>query len=163
MTPELAGLIALFGTQIALGVALFGAIKWSADRSERRSERIESEISNLRTVDLAEIRTEQNRRFERVEAEISNLRTVDLAEIRTEQNRRFERVEADLSGLRTEQNRRFERVETVLSELKAGQARLEGMFEGAFERIPRVRREYQDDDGGGVAAESPASYDPRQP
>ncbi len=111
MTPELAGLIALFGTQIALGVALFGAIKWSADRSERRSERIESEVS----------------------------------------------------GLRTEQNRRFERVETDLSELKAGQARLEGMFEGAFERIPRVRREYQDDDGGGVAAESPTSYDPRQP
>ncbi len=137
MTPELAGLIALFGTQIALGVALFGAIKWSADRSERRSERIESEISNLRTVDLAEIRTEQDRRFER--------------------------VESDLSGLRTEQNRRFERVETDLSELKAGQARLEDMFEGAFERIPRVRREYQDDDGGGVAAESPASYDPRQP
>ncbi len=78
MTPELIGIMALFGSIVALGVALFGALKWFADRVDRRFEGID---------------------------------------------RRLERIEADVS------------------KLKEGQARLEGMFEGAFERIPRVRPE----------------------
>ncbi len=45
-------------------------------------------------------------------------------------DRRFEQMEG-----------RFERIEADLSKLKEGQTRLEGMFEGAFERIPRARTE----------------------
>ncbi len=89
MTPELIGIMALFGSIVALGTALFGSLKWLSDRVDRRFEELERRMDE---------------RFDGVD-------------------RRFERIEADLS------------------KLKEGQARLEGMFEGAFERIPRVRPE----------------------
>ena len=87
MTPELVGIIALFGSVIALAVALFGTLKWLADRMDKRFDRIDD-------------------RFERVDD-------------------RFERVESELSKLKE-----------GLFGVKEGQARLEGMFEGAFERGP---------------------------
>ena len=91
MTPELAGIIALFGAIIALAVALFGTLKWLSDRVDKQFERIE---------------------------------------------KRLDRMDADLSSV------------------KEGQARLEGMFEGAFERIPRARPENGGEEGGAVTASS---------
>ena len=76
MSPELIGIIGLFGTIVALGGALFGALRRFVNYVDKRFEQIE---------------------------------------------RRFERIEADIS------------------KLKEGFARLEGMFEGAFERVPRAR------------------------
>ena len=96
MTPELIGIMALFGSIVALGTALFGSLKWLSDRVDRRFEEFERRMDE---------------RFDGVD-------------------RRFDGVD-----------RRFERIEADLSKLKEGQARLEGMFEGAFERIPRVRPE----------------------
>ena len=90
MTPELIGIIALFGTVVALGVALFGSLKWFADHVGKRFDAVD-------------------RRFDAVD-------------------RRFDAVDA-----------RFERIEADISRLKEGQARLEGMFEGVFERVPRAR------------------------
>ena len=89
MTPELAGIIALFGAMIALGVALFGTIKWLSDRVDKRFDRMDD---------------------------------------------RLDRMDADLSSV------------------KEGQARLEGMFEGAFERIPRARPENGGEGQGAAAA-----------
>ena len=83
MSPELIGIIGLFGTIVALGGALFGALRWFVNYVDKRFEQVD-------------------KRFEQIE-------------------RRFERIEADIS------------------KLKEGFARLEGMFEGAFERVPRAR------------------------
>ena len=96
MTPELIGIIALLGTIVALGVGLFGSLKWFSDRMDRRFEEFERRM---------------DRRFDGVD-------------------KRFEAVDA-----------RFDRIEADISKLKEGLARLEGMFEGAFERVPRARPE----------------------
>ena len=90
MSPELVGIIALFGTIVALGGALFGALRWFANYMDKRFEQVD-------------------KRFEQVD-------------------KRFEQIE-----------KRFERIEADISKLKEGLARLEGMFEGAFERVPRAR------------------------
>ncbi len=103
MTPELIGIMALFGSIVALGTALFGSLKWLSDRVDRRFEEFERRMDE---------------RFDSVDKRFDSV------------DRRFEGVD-----------RRFERIEADLSKLKEGQARLEGMFEGAFERIPRVRPE----------------------
>ncbi len=83
MSPELVGIITLFGTIVALGAALFGTLKWFANYIDKRFEQME---------------------------------------------RRFEQIE-----------RRIEHIERDVSQLREGLARLEGMFEGAFERVPRAR------------------------
>ena len=98
MTPEFAGIIALFGAIIALAVALFGTLKWFSDRMDKQFERID-------------------KRFDRMDD-------------------RLDRMDADISSV------------------KEGQARLEGMFEGAFERIPRARPENGGEEGGTVTASS---------
>ena len=90
MSPELIGIIGLFGTIVALGGALFGALRWFANYVDKRFEQVD-------------------KRFEQVD-------------------KRFEQIE-----------KRFERIEADISKLKEGFARLEGMFEGAFERVPRAR------------------------
>ena len=90
MSPELVGIITLFGTVVALGAALFGTLKWFANYIDKRFEQVD-------------------KRFEQVD-------------------KCFEQME-----------RRFERIERDISDLKEGLARLEGMFEGAFERVPRAR------------------------
>ena len=93
MTPEF---IALLGSIIALAVALFGTLKWLADRVDKQFDRVDD---------------------------------------------RFDRIESELS-----------KFQEGLSSVKEGQARLEGMFEGAFERIPRARPE-----NGGEASETTPS------
>ena len=90
MSPELIGIIGLFGTIIALGGALFGALRWFANYVDKRFEQVD-------------------KRFEQID-------------------KRFEQID-----------KRFERIEADISKLKEGFARLEGMFEGAFERVPRAR------------------------
>ena len=98
MTPELIGII-------ALGVALFGSLKWLSDRMDKQFERID-------------------KRFDRVD-------------------KRFDRMDD-----------RLDRMDADISSVKEGQARLEGMFEGAFERIPRARPENGGEEGGAVTASS---------
>ena len=110
MTPELIGIMALFGSIVALGTALFGSLKWLSDRVDRRFEESERRMD------------------ERFDAVDKRFDAVD---------RRFDAVDRRFEGV----DRRFERIEADLSKLKEGQARLEGMFEGAFERIPRLRPE----------------------
>ena len=112
MTPELIGIIALFGSIVALAVALFGSIKWVHDRLDNRLDNMGKQIDN---------------RFDNMGKQIDN---------------RFDSMD-----------RRFERVEADISSLKEGLARLEGMFEGAFERIPRTRPETPEE-GSSVAAPS---------
>ena len=107
MTPEF---IALLGSIIALAVALFGTLKWLADRMDKQFERIEKQ-------------------FERVDKQFDRI------------DDRFERIESELSDLRE-----------GLSGVKEGLARLEGMFEGAFERVPRARPE-----NGGEGSEATPS------
>ncbi len=117
MTPELIGIMALFGSIVALGVALFGALKWFADRVDRRFVELERRM---------DVRFEGvDRRFDSVDRRFDSVDT------------RFEGVDRRFEGI----DRRLERIEADLSKLKEGQARLEGMFEGAFERIPRTRPE----------------------
>ena len=103
MSPELVGIIALFGTIVALGGALFGALRWFANYMDKRFEQVD-------------------KRFEQVD-------------------KRFERIE-----------KRFERIEADISKLKEGLARLEGMFEGAFERVPRARPASSGEGSEAVAA-----------
>ena len=110
MTPELVGIIALFGSVIALAVALFGTLKWLADRMDKRFDRIDD-------------------RFERVDD-------------------RFERVESELSKLKE-----------GLFGVKEGQARLEGMFEGAFERVPRARPGNGGEEGDAASSSSGRSVE----
>ena len=100
MTPEIIGFVTLFGSIVALGVALFGTLKWVWDRIEKRFDAVD-------------------KRFDAVD-------------------KRFDAVD-----------KRFERIEETLAALREGQARLEGMFEGAFERTPRVRPEVSE---GSVAS-----------
>lgn len=90
MSPELVGIITLFGTIVALGAALFGTLKWFANYIDKRFEQMD-------------------KRFDQVD-------------------KRFEQIE-----------RRIEQIERDISQLREGLARLEGMFEGAFERVPRAR------------------------
>ena len=117
MTPELIGIMALFGSIVALGVALFGVLKWFADRVDRRFVELERRM---------DVRFEGvDRRFDSVDRRFDSVDT------------RFEGVDRRFEGI----DRRLERIEADLSKLKEGQARLEGMFEGAFERIPRTRPE----------------------
>ena len=97
MSPELIGIIGLFGTIVALGGALFGALRWFANYVDKRFEQVDKRFEQV------------DKRFEQIE-------------------RRFEQIE-----------KRFERIEADISKLKEGFARLEGMFEGAFERVPRAR------------------------
>ena len=97
MSPELVGIITLFGTIVALGAALFGTLKWFANHIDKRFEQVDKRFEQV------------DKRFEQME-------------------RRFEQIE-----------RRFERIERDISQLREGLARLEGMFEGAFERVPRAR------------------------
>ena len=104
MSPELVGIIALFGTIVALGGALFGALRWFANYMDKRFEQVDKRFEQV------DKRFEQvDKRFEQVE-------------------KRFEQIE-----------KRLERIEADISKLKEGLARLEGMFEGAFERVPRAR------------------------
>ena len=103
MSPELVGIIALFGTIVALGGALFGALRWFANYMDKRFEQVD-------------------KRFEQIE-------------------KRFEQIE-----------KRFERIEADISKLKEGLARLEGMFEGAFERVPRARPASSGEGSEAVAA-----------
>ena len=103
MSPELVGIIALFGTIVALGGALFGALRWFANYMDKRFEQVD-------------------KRFEQVD-------------------KRFEQIE-----------KRFERIEADISKLKEGLARLEGMFEGAFERVPRARPASSGEGSEAVAA-----------
>lgn len=103
MSPELVGIIALFGTMVALGGALFGALRWFANYMDKRFEQVD-------------------KRFEQIE-------------------KRFEQIE-----------KRFERIEADISKLKEGLARLEGMFEGAFERVPRARPASSGEGSEAVAA-----------
>ncbi len=100
MTPEF---IALLGSIIALAVALFGTLKWLADRMDKQFDRIDKQFDRI------------DNRFERIESELSDVRE-------------------GLSGV------------------KEGLARLEGMFEGAFERVPRARPE-----NGGEGSEATPS------
>ena len=109
MTPELIGIIALFGSIVALGAALFGSLKWLSERVDNRFEDIERRMDKR----FEDIERHMDRRFEDIERRM---------------DRRFDSVD-----------RRFERIEADISKLKEGQARLEGMFEGAFERVPRAR------------------------
>ena len=62
MTPELVGIIALFGSVIALAVALFGTLKWLADRMDKQFERVDKRFDRI------------DDRFERVESELSKLK-----------------------------------------------------------------------------------------
>ena len=117
MTPELVGIIALFGSVIALAVALFGTLKWLADRMDKRFDRIDDRFQRV------------DDRFERVDD-------------------RFERVESELSKLKE-----------GLFGVKEGQARLEGMFEGAFERVPRARPGNGGEEGGAVSSSSGRSVE----
>ena len=110
MTPELMGIIALFGSIVALAVALFGTLKWLADRMDKQFERVDKQFERV------------DKQFERVD-------------------KKFDRIDD-----------RFERIEADLSKLKEGLARLEGMFEGAFERVPRARPE-----NGGEGSEATPS------
>lgn len=105
MTPELIGIIALFGSIVALGVALFGSLKWVHDDMGKRMDK------------------------------------------------RFDGMERRMDSRFDNMDRRFERVEADISNLKEGLARLEGMFEGALERIPRTRPETPEE-GSSVAAPS---------
>ena len=108
MTPELIGILALLGTVVALGVGLFGALKWFDDRMERRFEAVDRRFEAV------------DRRFEEFELRI---------------DKRFDAVDVRFDAV----DRRFERIEADISKLKEGQAKLEGMFEGVFERVPRAR------------------------
>ena len=62
-------------------------------------------------------------------------------------NKRFDDVDKRFDNI----DNRFERIEDDISKLKEGQARLEGMFEGAFERRLRTPPEepVAADPGGG--------------
>jgi hypothetical protein len=112
VTPELIGIIALFGSIVALAVALFGSLKWVHDRLDNRLDNMGKQI-----------------------------------------DKRFDDVERRMDSRFDSMDRRFERVEADISSLKEGLARLEGMFEGAFERIPRTRPETPEE-GSSVAAPS---------
>ena len=124
MTPELIGIMALFGSIVALGVALFGALKWFADRVDRRFVELERRM-DVRFEGVDRRFDSVDRRFDSVDRRFDSVDT------------RFEGVDRRFEGI----DRRLERIEADLSKLKEGQARLEGMFEGAFERIPRTRPE----------------------
>lgn len=111
MSPELVGIITLFGTIVALGAALFGTLKWFANYIDKRFEQVDKRFEQV------------DKRFEQME------RRFDQVDKRFEQmERRFEQIE-----------RRIEQIERDISQLREGLARLEGMFEGAFERVPRAR------------------------
>ena len=110
MSPELVGIIALFGTIVALGGALFGALRWFANYMDKRFEQVDKRFEQV------------DKRFEQIE-------------------KRFEQIE-----------KRFERIEADISKLKEGLARLEGMFEGAFERVPRARLASSGEGSEAVAA-----------
>ena len=104
MSPELVGIITLFGTIVALGAALFGTLKWFANHIDKRFEQVDKRFEQV------------DKRFEQIDKRFEQM------------ERRFEQIE-----------RRFERIERDISQLREGLARLEGMFEGAFERVPRAR------------------------
>ena len=118
MSPELVGIITLFGTIVALGAALFGTLKWFANYIDKRFEQVD-------------------RRFEQIDKRFEQI------------DKRFEQME-----------RRFERIERDISDLKEGLARLEGMFEGAFERVPRARP--GDPQGGSEAVASAGGVQAQQ-
>ena len=99
MTPELIGIMALFGSIVALGVALFGALKWFADRVDRRFVELERRM---------DVRFEGvDRRFDSVDRRFDSVDT------------RFEGVDRRFEGI----DRRLQRIEADLSKLKEGQAR----------------------------------------
>ena len=124
MTPELVGIIALFGSVIALAVALFGTLKWLADRMDKRFDRIDDRFDRI------------DDRFERVDDRFQRV------------DDRFERVESELSKLKE-----------GLFGVKEGQARLEGMFEGAFERVPRARPGNGGEEGDAASSSSGRSVE----
>ena len=77
VTPELIGIIALFGSIVALAVALFGSLKWVHDRLDNRLDNMGKQID--KRFDDVERRMDSrfdsmDRRFERVEADISSLK-----------------------------------------------------------------------------------------
>ena len=117
MSPELVGIIALFGTIVALGGALFGALRWFANYMDKRFEQVDKRFEQI------------DKRFEQIEKRFEQI------------EKRFEQIE-----------KRFERIEADISKLKEGLARLEGMFEGAFERVPRARPASSGEGSEAVAA-----------
>ena len=125
MSPELVGIITLFGTIVALGAALFGTLKWFANYIDKRFEQVDKRF------DQVDKRFEQmDKRFDQVDKRFEQIdKRFDQVDKRFEQiERRFEQIE-----------RRIEQIERDISQLREGLARLEGMFEGAFERVPRAR------------------------
>ena len=117
MSPELVGIIALFGTIVALGGALFGALRWFANYMDKRFEQVDKRFEQI------------DKRFEQIDKRFEQI------------EKRFEQIE-----------KRFERIEADISKLKEGLARLEGMFEGAFERVPRARPASSGEGSEAVAA-----------
>ena len=124
MTPEFMGIIALLGSVIALAVALFGTLKWLADRMDKQFDRMDKQFDRM------------DKQFDRIDDRFERV------------DDRFERVESELSKLKE-----------GLSGVKEGQARLAGMFEGAFERVPRARPGNGGEEGGAVSSSSGRSVE----
>ena len=124
MSPELVGIIALFGTIVALGGALFGALRWFANYMDKRFEQVDKRFEQV------------DKRFEQVDKRFEQV------------DKRFEQVEKRFEQI----EKRLERIEADISKLKEGLARLEGMFEGAFERVPRARPASSGEGSEAVAA-----------
>lgn len=123
MNPEL---IAIIGTAITLGSAMFGSARWFRGSVEKRLDSTEDRLRN-------EIKATEGRLEGRLNGAIGGLRD-DLNGIRDDMKEGDAKLETAIGGLRTDMTTGFLNLTDRVS-------RVEGVIAGKFPGVPNPAQE----------------------